>query len=96
MLRLISFLIRLKLFLFCRSLKNIQKITLYPVKTISYSKNFIIYKGKTKEKVLESYMVVFHESSSVMDAIISKKKILIFETDLFGKYFSKRILYCSI
>mgnify|MGYP006230065667 FL=1 len=26
-----------------------------------------------------------------MDAIISKKKILIFETDLFGKYFSKRI-----
>ena len=56
-----------------------------------YFKNFIIYKGKTKEKVLESYMVVFHESSSVMDAIISKKKILIFETDLFGKYFSKRI-----
>ena len=38
-------------------------------------------------------MVIFHESSAVMDAMLLNKKILIFETDLLGKYHSKRVSF---
>lgn len=56
-----------------------------------YFRNFLIHKGKTREKVMNADIVIFHESSAIMEAIFYNKKILIFETDLFGKYMSDRI-----
>ena len=72
------------------------EICLHPSSDLKvYKKNlqkFKISKGKTKEKVFDSYMVIFHESSAVMDALIAKKKILILETNIFGNYLLSRML----
>lgn len=50
-----------------------------------------VTKGKTKEKILESAIVLFHESSAIIDAIFLKKKIISLKTHLFGKYHSNRV-----
>ena len=72
------------------------EICLHPSSDLEvYKKNlqkFKISKGKTKEKIFDSYMVIFHESSAVMDALIAKKKILILETNIFGNYILNRML----
>ena len=72
------------------------EICLHPSSDLKvYKKNlqkFKISKGKTREKVFDSYMVIFHESSAVMDALIAKKKILILETNIFGNYLLSRML----
>ncbi len=58
--------------------------------------SFKINKGNTREQIYNSSIVVFHESSAVIDAIISKKKIISFQTELLGKYYFNRInLYIS-
>ena len=54
-------------------------------------KNFSISQYETQKKIFSSSIVIFHESSSVMDAIYLKKNLIILETDLFGTYFSNRI-----
>ena len=78
-----------------RILKKKVEICLHPSSNLQeyrkFFKNFKIHKGKTGEKVFKSNIVLFHMSSSIMDAIISKKKIIILETDILGKYLSKRI-----
>lgn len=84
-----------KFFLIEKIFKKKIEICLHPSSNKKeyqkFFKRFKVYKGKTKEKILKSDMVLFHESSSIMSALMSKKKIIILETDLLGKYLSKRI-----
>lgn len=62
-----------------------------------FLRKFKINKGNTQKKILDSYMVIFHESSAIIDAILSDKKILILETNLLGSYIKKRTdLYKNI
>jgi len=77
------------------------EVCLHPLSDLKiYKKNlqkFKISRGKTKEKVFDSYMVIFHESSAVMDALIAQKKILILETNILGNYLlNKMLMYKSL
>ena len=87
--------LKTKFFLIEKIFKKKIEICLHPSSNKKeyqkFFKRFKVYKGKTKEKILKSDMVLFHESSSIMSALMSKKKIIILETDLLGKYLSKRI-----
>ena len=58
---------------------------------LSYLKNFTIKKGKTHEMIRKSFITLFHESSSIFEAIMLKKKIIILKSDLLGDYLSNRI-----
>jgi len=60
---------------------------LYDLKKISkIYKGFKVVKLKTKEFIEKSHIVMFYDSSSVVDAIILKKKIIALNSDLyFGK-----------
>lgn len=84
-----------KFFLIEKIFKKKIEICLHPSSNKKeyqmFFKKFKVYKGKTREKIFQSDMVLFHESSSVTDALIGKKKIIVLETDLLGKYLSKRI-----
>lgn len=55
-----------------------------------YFKNFKIKKYATSKIISKSYLVLFHESSAVMDAVILKKKILSLKSPLLGNYLSNR------
>tara|TARA_Y100000741_G_C18241711_1_gene553915 strand:- start:383 stop:1585 length:1203 start_codon:yes stop_codon:yes gene_type:complete len=57
----------------------------------NYFKNFSISQFETEKKIFSSSIVIFHESSSIIDAIYLKKNIISLDTDLFGIYFSNRI-----
>jgi hypothetical protein len=59
----------------------------------SFFKDRIISINLTNEKIIKSSIVIFHESSSILDAIIYKKKIISLSTKLFGMYISNRISY---
>jgi hypothetical protein len=59
----------------------------------SFFKDRIISINLTNEKIIKSSIVIFHESSAILDAIIFKKKIISLSTKLFGKYISGRIFY---
>ena len=87
--------LKTKFFLIEKIFKKKIEICLHPSSNKreyqKFFKRFKIYKGKTREKIIKSDMVLFHESSSIMSALMSKKKIIILETDLLGKYLSKRI-----
>lgn len=56
-------------------------------------KNLVLtlLKVKPRKKILESAIVLFHESSAIIDAIFLKKKIISLKTHLFGKYHSNRV-----
>jgi hypothetical protein len=54
-----------------------------------FEKNKII-KGKTDFYVKKAKLLLFHESSSVLDAIILNKKIINLQSALMGKYFQYR------
>jgi len=76
--------------------KKKVEICLHPTSDLKiykkYLKNFKISKGKTTEKVLGSYMVTIHESSVIIDALMSNKMILIFETNILGNYLLNKML----
>ena len=60
-------------------------------KTIYKSlKNFKIVKYKTSEFIKDSHIVLFHESSPIMDAVILKKKIICLKSSLLGTYLTDR------
>ena len=69
----------------CMHPKNNSKLFL------TYLKDFSIKKYKTQEMVKKSFIALFHESSSILDAVILKKKIIILKSNLLGDYFSNRI-----
>ena len=41
--------------------------------------------------VKNSFISLFHESSSILDAVILKKNIIILKSDLLGSYFLNRV-----
>lgn len=73
------------------------EICLHPSSESKEYKNFfkdrVVSKNFTSENIIKSFIVIFHESSSVLDAIIYKKKIISLETNLFGKYMYSRISF---
>ena len=54
-------------------------------------KKFKILKFKTNQIIKDSFIVLFHESSSILDAIIYGKKIISLDSTLLGKYMQNRI-----
>ena len=75
--------------------KKKVEVCLHPTSDLKvykkYLKNFKISKGKTFEKVSGSYMVVIHESSVIVYALMFNKIILLLETNLLGNYLLNRI-----
>lgn len=59
----------------------------------SFFKDRKISINLTNEKIIKSSIVIFHESSAILDAIIYKKKIISLSTKLFGMYIFNRISY---
>ena len=55
-----------------------------------YLKNILIVKYKTRFFLKRSKTVLFHESSSVLDAIYLKKNIISLDSDYLGRYFKYR------
>lgn len=53
----------------------------------------IVTQNKTNESLVKASVVIFHESSAILDAVIYKKKIISLSTNLFGRYISNRIIY---
>ena len=83
-------------------LKDIQKtinkeviISLHPSSNLEeYKKllsDFKLSQYSTEKNIYSSYIVIFHESSSIDTAIFLKKRIISLKTDLFGEYFLNRI-----
>ena len=56
-----------------------------------FFKEFNLIQFDTEKKIYSSFLVIFHESSSIDTAIFLKKKIISLRTNLFGKYFENRI-----
>ena len=54
-------------------------------------KKFKILKFKTNQVIKDSFIVVFHESSSIIDAIIYGKKIISLNSILLGEYLQNRV-----
>jgi len=76
--------------------KKKVEICLHPSSNLNFYKKklkkFKVSKGDTIKKVLGSHMVILHDSSSMMEALVAKKKILLLETNTFGNYISNRML----
>jgi hypothetical protein len=58
-----------------------------------YIKNFKIIKFKTQKYIIYAYMILFHESSSVLDAIMLKKRIVNLQSPIMGAYYHNRNNY---
>jgi len=54
-------------------------------------KNYDMVKFKTPEIVRKSYLVLFHDSSAALDAIILKKNLLCIRSKILGNYWNDRI-----
>ena len=59
----------------------------------SFFKNRVVSINLTNENIIKSFIVIFHESSAILDAIMLKKKIICLNTNLFGNYISNRTSY---
>jgi hypothetical protein len=72
------------------------EICLHPSSDLNEYKSFFknrVTVNLTNENIIKSFIVIFHESSAILDAIMYKKKIISLNTNLFGKYISDRIFY---
>ena len=69
-------------------------VTVHPktdVKIVKkYLKGFKLIKYKTRSHILKAFLVVFHESSSVLDAVFLKKNLIVLQSITMGKYFEFR------
>jgi len=74
--------------------KNIE-ICLHPTSDFddykSYFNHFEISQYQTQHSILNAYIVLFHFSGSVSDAVLNKKKIISLKTGLLGSYVNYRI-----
>lgn len=61
----------------------------------NYIKDIKITQFETQKYISKAHLVVFHESSSVLDAIILQKKIINLQGNIMGKYFENRNKYYS-
>ena len=59
---------------------------------LKYLKNFTMKKYKTQEMIKQSFITIFHESSSILDAVVLKKNIIILRSNLLGNYISNRVV----
>ncbi len=70
-------------------------ICLHPNSNIQEYKKFFsefnLGQFETEKNIYSSFLVIFHESSSIDTAIFLKKRIISLQTNLFGKYFENRI-----
>jgi len=90
-----------RLDIFFKWIENIFKqkveICLHPSSNANEYKSFfkdrIIWENFTNEKIIKSFIVIFHESSAILDALVYKKKIISLNTSLFGEYMANRIFY---
>ena len=55
-----------------------------------YFSNFLIKKYQTFKYIKQSHIVLFHESSAALDAILFNKPLISLETKFLGDYLSKR------
>jgi len=75
----------------CVHPKNCDKVF------FSYFKQFIIKKYQTSKIITKSSIVLFHDSSSITDAILQKKKIISLNSELLGNYLNNSTkLYSKI
>lgn len=69
-------------------------ICLHPTSNYSLYKKklngFKVYKYKTEEYVINSFLVLFHDSTSIFSAIILKKKIISLKSNIMGPYLNAR------
>ena len=56
-----------------------------------YLKKFEICKFQTSENIGQAFIVVFHQSTIISDAIFLKKKIISLKSNMFGEYNADRI-----
>ena len=49
-----------------------------------------VYKYKTERYIVKSFLVLFHESSTIFSAILLKKKIICLKSDIMGAYSNAR------
>ena len=62
-----------------------------------FDNEFNIAKYQTEKFISSAFLVVFHESSSIIQAILLKKKIIAFTGDCLGAYVQNRVnLYSEI
>jgi hypothetical protein len=62
-----------------------------------YFSKSIIKRYETTKMINNSFIVLFHESSAALDALLLKKNIIILKSALLGEYLSKRTsLYSSL
>ena len=54
-------------------------------------KKFRILKFKTNQIIRDSFVVLFHESSSIIDAVVYNKKIISLDSFLLGQYLQNRV-----
>jgi hypothetical protein len=55
-----------------------------------YLKEFQLVKYKTREHILKAFLVVFHESSSALDAVFLNKKMIVLQSKTMGEYYNIR------
>jgi hypothetical protein len=56
-------------------------------------KDFKIYKYKTEKYIINSFLVLFHDSTAVLSAIMLKKKIISLKSNIQGPYAEARRIY---
>ncbi len=89
-------------FLLKKFLKNLSKlykkkivVCLHPSSNTEIYKKFLkefkITKYQTREYIKKAFIVIFHESSSIVDAIFLKKKIIILNSKTMGSYLNEKI-----
>ena len=68
-------------------------VCIHPSSNLDQIKNFLkefeVVKYKTKENIYKSFLIFFYDSSSIVDALLLKKKILVLENELMGKSISE-------
>ena len=71
-------------------------ICLHPSSDIEIYKKFFVNRNvhahRTSEEIVNAEIILFHESSSVTDAIVQKKIIVSLETKILGTYYYNRII----
>tara|TARA_B100002003_G_C13928037_1_gene450946 strand:+ start:222 stop:725 length:504 start_codon:yes stop_codon:yes gene_type:complete len=56
-----------------------------------YFTDFLVSKFETNKEINNASIVIFHESSGIMDAILKKKRIISLKTRILGNYIFERI-----
>jgi len=69
----------------CLHPKNVDKMIMRSFR------NYKIVKYRTPEIINNSYLILFHDSSAALDAILLEKNILCIKSKILGNYWNDRI-----